>query len=78
MSLETDTRDRLIRLEATVEHQSEKIDDVTKKLDAAIGKLNSMHDLFQQASGAKWALIAIASVLGFAGAKLAAFIQWPK
>lgn len=69
MTTETDTRDRVIRLEAEMAQQ-------TKKIDAMAGKVEEMHNLLMQARGARWAIIAAASVGGFIAAKLSMFFPW--
>lgn len=42
-----DNNERLIRLEMTVEHQSEKLDGMSAKVD-------EMHGVFLKARGAQW------------------------
>lgn len=69
MSVETDTRDRTIKLEADVEHLTEKLVDVSKKVD-------EMHALLLQAKGARWAILATAAIGGFISAKMAAYLPW--
>jgi Mg2+ and Co2+ transporter CorA len=53
-----DTRDRVIRLEANLEHVTEQLSDMQKKV-------NEMHDLLMQARGVRWVIIAMAAVSGF-------------
>jgi hypothetical protein len=69
MSIETDTRDRVIRLEAEVEALGEKVSAMDVKVTA-------MHELLLQAKGARWLLIAAAGLGGFISAKLAPFLPW--
>lgn len=69
MSIESDTRDRVIRLEAEVESLSEKVTSMDVKVTA-------MHDLLLQARGAKWFIFAAAGVGGFISAKLSLFLPW--
>lgn len=76
MTIETDTRDRTIRLEAQVEHLSSKLDAVSRQVA-------EMHELLTQAKGAKWALItlvtfgnAFVGVAGFIAAKSYGLIDW--
>lgn len=69
MSVETDTRDRTIKLESDVEHLAEKLDGVSKKVD-------EMHALLLQAKGARWAILAMAAIGGFVSAKVATFFPW--
>jgi hypothetical protein len=61
-----DTRDRVIRLEAQVEHLTLTVDDMKEKLD-------DLHGVFMQAKGARWLLIAMAGI----GGALAGFMaKW--
>jgi hypothetical protein len=69
MSIETDTRDRVIRLEAEVESLGEKVTAMDVKVTA-------MHELLLQAKGARWFLIAAAGLGGFISAKLSLFFPW--
>jgi len=69
MSVETDTRDRVIRLEAEVEQ-------LTKSFAETAHKVNEMHDLLLQAKGARWVIIGAATVGGFIAAKAAAWLPW--
>ncbi len=69
---ETDTRDRVIRLEAQMEH-------MTATIDRMAGQLTEMHDLLQQARGARWLLVVVAMAIGAAGgflAKLGTLFAW--
>ena len=58
-----DTRDRVIRLEAQLEHMA-------NQLDQMIEKVGSMHDLLQQARGAKWIIVGSAAIGGALAGKL--------
>lgn len=69
MTIETDTRDRTIKLEADVEH-------LTKKLEGVSTKVDEMHALLLQAKGAQWAILAMAAIGGFVSAKLSMFFPW--
>ena len=69
MSVEPDTRDRTIKLEADVEHLTEKVAEVSQKV-------NEMHALLLQAKGARWAILAMAAIGGFLSAKLSMFFPW--
>lgn len=53
-----DERDRLVRLEERFGHLDEKLDDATHKI-------NEMHVVLMKAKGARWAVIATASVVTF-------------
>jgi len=72
VTAQDDTRDRVIRLEAELEHVAEKLDDVH-------AKVTELHDLMNQAKGVKWLLLVLAAVAGFLGAKGAAILGffWP-
>lgn len=50
-------RERVARLETKVDHLSEA-------LDKAVTKLDEMHNVMMQAKGARWVLIAAASIAG--------------
>ena len=69
MSVETDTRDRTIKLEADMEHLTEKVAEVSQKV-------NEMHALLLQAKGARWAILAMAAIGGFLSAKLSMLFPW--
>ena len=60
---ESNTRDRVLVLEQTVEHLRESVDSMRVKLD-------EMHGLFMQAKGARWVVVALASLGGFIAGKL--------
>lgn len=71
--VETDTRDRVIRLETQMEHMEKTLASMSTKVD-------SMHALLQQARGARWFLVGIAMVIGAAGGflvKLGTIFGWP-
>ena len=58
MTAHEDTlRERVARLETKVDHLSEA-------LDKAITKVDEMHSVMMQAKGARWVLIAAASIAG--------------
>lgn len=50
-------RDKVIRLEAQVEH-------LTTTVDHMAGKLDDLHAVFLQAKGARWLLLAMAGIGG--------------
>ncbi len=58
-----DTRDKVIRLEATVDHMSQTIDSMRVQLD-------EVHDVLTKAKGAKWAILTMAAIGGFIAGKL--------
>lgn len=59
---EDDTRERLVKLEVEVENVEEQLKEIGKKV-------NAMHDVLMQASGAKWVLISVAALIGFVTAE---------
>jgi predicted esterase YcpF (UPF0227 family) len=66
MSIDSDTRDRVIRLEGKVEAISEQQAETNQKVTA-------MYDLLMQAKGAKYIIVGSAALGGFLSAKLAHF-----
>lgn len=69
MSVETDTRDRVIALEGEVKHLTKQVDDLVEKVTA-------MHDLLQQAKGVRWLIVIMATIGGFLASKLGSFLPW--
>lgn len=69
MSIETDTRDRVIRLESVVEAQAKTIDEMN-------AKVTEMHELLLTAKGAKYIIVGSAALAGFVAAKLGALLPW--
>jgi hypothetical protein len=65
----TDTRDRVIKLESDLRHLTDSVEGMSAKVTA-------MHDLLQQAKGARWIIITAAAIGGFVAAKVGAFIPW--
>jgi tetrahydromethanopterin S-methyltransferase subunit G len=55
--IDTDTRDRVIRMEAEVDNLEKKVDDMSKKID-------DMHDVLMQARGARYILAGAAALAG--------------
>lgn len=64
-----DTRDRMIRLEAEVEHITSQLTDMQKKV-------NAMHDLLMQARGMRWLIVAMAATSGFMASFATKFIPF--
>jgi hypothetical protein len=64
-----DTRDRMIRLEAEVEHITNQLTDMQKKV-------NAMHDLLMQARGMRWLIVAMAATSGFMASFATKFIPF--
>jgi hypothetical protein len=69
MSDSTDTRDRVIKLESDLRHLTDSVESMSTKVTA-------MHDLLQQARGARWLILTAAAIGGFVSAKLATFVPW--
>ena len=69
MTSEEMLRERVARLEVQIDHLAKKMDEQTeilKRLDAA----------FEQAKGAKWMLLGIASAAGFIAGKSASIMSF--
>jgi len=69
MSESTDTRDRVIKLESDLKHLTDSVESMSVKVTA-------MHDLLNQARGARWLILTAAAIGGFVSAKVAAFVPW--
>jgi hypothetical protein len=69
VTIETDTRDRLIKVEVKVEHIDEKLDKISAMVE-------QQHDVFMQAKGAKWVIWTAAGIVGFVGGVMAWAIPW--
>jgi hypothetical protein len=65
----TDTRDRVIKLESDLKHLTDSVESMSHKV-------TDMHDLLNQARGARWLILTAAAISGFLSAKLAAFMPW--
>lgn len=66
--IDVETRERLTALEKDFEHLSVQVDEMSKKVSA-------VHDLLMQATGAKWAVIGLATLGGAIGGKLISALQ---
>jgi signal transduction histidine kinase len=64
-----DTRDIAIRVDT-------ELRELRKDFDVMSHKVDELHALFQQARGARWAIIAMAAIGGFIASKIGAFIPW--
>ena len=64
-----DTRDRVIALEVKVQHLEDK-------LDKAATKITEMHDVFMQAKGARWVIVAAAGIGGAVAGFMVKLIPW--
>ena len=69
MSIESDTRDRVIRMEAYIEALQQ--DNLEMK-----SKINEMHEIFTQAKGARAILVVLASLSGFIAAWIPTIFGW--
>jgi hypothetical protein len=76
MTTETEIRDRVISLEVEGKHQTKALDDLKAEIAEMRAEIRAMHDLFQQARGARWAIVAMAAVGGFVASKLGHFFPW--
>ena len=70
MTLETDTRDRVIRLE-------EKVEQLTRDIAGMDAKVTEIYALLQQARGARWMLIVIWLGAGAVLGKVMSVLPWP-
>ncbi|MEY3773867.1 MAG: hypothetical protein RLZZ129_647 [Verrucomicrobiota bacterium] len=66
---ESDTRDRVIALEIEVTHLQKTVDDMSAKVTA-------MHDMLQQARGAKWLFIVVWLGVGSAATYALQFVKF--
>lgn len=57
MTHEDTLRERMARLETEVKH-------ISSDLEGALSKIDEMHNVMMQAKGARWVLIAAASIAG--------------
>lgn len=73
MTIESDTRDKVIRLETEVAH-------LRSDVAAMRGQLTELTEIFQQAKGARWVLIVSVAIGGFIAAKVSPLLAllWPK
>ena len=69
MSDTSDTRDRVIAMEVQVLALVKAVEGNTKTIQ-------ELHNLLQQAKGAKWVFLGLASVSGFVSAKFGALIPF--
>lgn len=68
-ALENDTRDRVMRMEAEIEHMGVKLDQMQTKV-------NAMHDLLMQARGMRWLIVGMAAVAGFFASAVSKFLPF--
>lgn len=66
MTGDTELRDKVIRLETEMAHMLAKVDSME-------AKVSEMHGLLLQAKGAKYVIVGMAAIGGFAAGKLATF-----
>jgi predicted esterase YcpF (UPF0227 family) len=69
MSDASDTRDKVIKLETELAHLRMSVDHMAAKVD-------QMHELLQQAKGARWIILLAASLGGFLAGKVAWLAPW--
>jgi len=69
MSIESDTRDRVIRMEADLLNLRNDFDEANQKITA-------MHDLLQQAKGVRWLIVIMATIGGFVASKIGSLLPW--
>ena len=68
-AVDADLRDRMARLETNISHISVALERNTEMLE-------TLNNVLQQARGAKWALMLIASIAGFLGFKIGAVLEF--
>ncbi len=66
-AVDADLLDRIARLETNISHMSVALERNTEMLE-------TLNNVLQQARGAKWALMLIASIAGFLGSKIGAVL----
>ncbi|MCA6108085.1 hypothetical protein [Bradyrhizobium cenepequi] len=70
MTDDTDTRDRVIRLETKLEAVTAQLADMQKKV-------NCMYELLMQARGVRWMIIGMAAFAGFCASFAAKYLHLP-
>lgn len=68
-TVDADLLDRIARLETNISHMSVALERNTEMLE-------TLNNVLQQARGAKWALMLIASIAGFLGFKIGALLEF--
>ena len=68
-TVDAELRDRMARLETNISHMSVALERNTEMLE-------TLNNVLQQARGAKWALMLIASIAGFLGSKIGAVLEF--
>ena len=68
-TVDADLLDRIARLETNISHMSVALERNTEMLE-------TLNNVLQQARGAKWALMLIASIAGFLGFKIGAVLEF--
>lgn len=60
-------RERIRALEVRIEHMTEAVEHMAKKVD-------ELHSMLLQARGARWAILAMAGAAGFLSGKIGGFV----
>ncbi len=68
-TVDADLLDRMARLETNISHMSVALERNTEMLE-------TLNNVLQQARGAKWALMLIASIAGFLGSKIGTVLEF--
>lgn len=68
-TVDAELLDRIARLETNISHMSVALERNTEMLE-------TLNNVLQQARGAKWALMLIASIAGFLGFKIGAVLEF--
>lgn len=69
--------ERIAVLEANQVHMNDAIRSIDEKLDAQSKDLKTLNNLLQNAKGARWAVIALATLGGAVSVKIAAVLGIP-
>jgi hypothetical protein len=66
-AMTVEERERIRALEVQIEHMATTVDHMSTKVD-------ELHSMLMQARGARFALLAIAGLVGFLSGKVGAFV----
>jgi hypothetical protein len=62
-----DLRERMVRLETEMRHATQKLDDMSRQMDALVSIMN-------QGKGAQWVLAGFAGIIGLVGGVVGSFM----
>lgn len=69
MTPRNDTRDKVVALEVKVDNLTEKVIDLSEKVE-------ELHNILIQAKGARWMLMFLVALGGFVAAKITPFLSY--